>query len=87
MTHDELYESWKRQRTRAQVPADFADRVMNAVQTYEQRPLRRFTAYLLTLAASRLGRAAICTLALLLFAIRLASVLAFFLTDLPEIGD
>ncbi len=87
MTHDELYEAWKRQRGQDEVPAQFADRVVDAVHAYEQRPLRRLVRGLQALATSRLGRAGICTVALVLFAIRLVSVLALFLSGLPEIGE
>jgi hypothetical protein len=86
MTHDEHYESWKRQRTRVEVPANFADRVLDAVRAYEQRPLRRLVRWLWALAASRPGRVGICTLAVLLFAVRVVSVLAIFLTGLPAEG-
>jgi hypothetical protein len=68
------------------VPPHLTDNVLDAVHDYEQRPLRRLVRCLLTLATSRLGRAAICTLALLLFAVRVASVLAIFLTELPAEG-
>ena len=87
MTHDEQYEAWKRHRSRAEVPADFAERVLDAVHTYEQRPLRRFVRYLAALATSRPGRVGICSLALLLFAVRIVSVLAIFLPDFPAVGD
>jgi len=87
MTHDEQYEAWKRHRSRSEVPIDLADRVLDAVHAYEQRPLRRFGRYLAALATSRPGRVGICSLALLLFAIRIVSVLAIFLTDLPSVGD
>jgi hypothetical protein len=90
MRHDELYEAWKRHRqggARAELPADFADRVLGAIRAHELRPLRRLACWLLALAMSRLGRALICTLAFLLFAVRVASTLAIFLTGLPEIGE
>jgi len=87
MTHDELYETWKRQRVRDEVPAHFADRVLGAVHAHEQRPMRRLVRGFLALATSRLGRAGICALALLLFAVRLVSVLALFLSGLPEFGE
>jgi len=87
MTDDELYESWKRQSAPAEAPAGFADLVLEAIHAYEQRPMRRFARCLLALATSRLGRAGICTVAIVLFAFRLASVLAIFLTGLPEIGE
>jgi hypothetical protein len=87
MTDDELYDAWKRQRRGAEPPADFASRVTEAVHAYDQRLARRLARGLLVLATSRLGRFGICTLALLLFAVRLASVLAIFLTDIPSLGE
>jgi hypothetical protein len=87
MTHDERYESWKRRRARAEVPADFADRVLSAVHAHEQRPARRLARGLVALATSQPGRAAIWALALVLFAVRLISVLAIFLTGVPTIGE
>ena len=86
MTHDEHYESWKRHRSGCEVPADFADRVLDAVRAYEQRPLRRLVRCFLALSTSRLGRVGICTLAVLLFAVRIVSVLAIFLTGAAEGG-
>jgi hypothetical protein len=69
------------------VPPDFADRILGAVRAEEQRPARQMVRCLLALATSPPGRAAICTLALLVFAVRLVSVLAIFLTGLPQIGE
>jgi hypothetical protein len=79
MHTDDLFEAWKKQRMSSEVPPGFADRVMLRIAAHEaQRRQGTLTRLLLGLAASRRGRAAIMAVAVLLFVMRLASVLALF---------
>jgi len=74
-----LFEDWRKRRMSSEVPPGFADRVMLRIAVYEaHRRQGTLTRLLLGLAASRLGRSGIMTVASLLFAVRLASVLALF---------
>ena len=79
MKPEERYESWKKRRAIVRVPDGFAERVMTSVcQT------RRLTAYLFLqslIAAtgrSKFVRAGICSLALVVWAIRIGSILTIF---------
>jgi len=87
MYPDELFEAWKQRRMSSELPPDFTDRVMSRVAAHEARYRQRAVARLLfVLTASRIGRAGFVTLALLLFAMRLLSVLALFL-NLPGVVE
>ncbi len=87
MSTDDLFEAWKQRRMSSEVPPGFADRVMAGVAAYEARRRRGTLPRLLPiLAGSHLGRAGIVAVALLLFAVRLGSVLALFL-DPPGIVE
>lgn len=86
MTHDhDRYRDWKRRRTQAEVPADFADRVMRAVAAREPEPPRHSAAgaLLFRLLASRAARVGICAAAAVVCAVRIWSVLALFVSELP----
>jgi hypothetical protein len=80
MDPDDIYRSWKETRRRSAVPAGFADKVMGAVQAYEQgRQQGLLARWFVALASARLGRAGILGVALLLFALRLMAVIGVFL--------
>lgn len=83
MPPDDLYQRWKARRTRGEVPAGFADGVMNAVVGHESRRQRTWLArLLLALTASRAGRVGLMAVAALVFALRLAAIVAVFLPNL-----
>ncbi len=71
--NDKLYDLW-RQRADAEVPADFADRVMDAVRR-EPLPSSKGVRVLLDTPAVRV---AACILACLACACRMAAVIAVF---------
>ena len=79
MKPEEQYESWKQHRANIAVPNDFADRVMESVHH-----TRRLTAYLLlqslvtATAQSRFIRAGVCSVALVVWMMRIGSILAIF---------
>jgi hypothetical protein len=81
MHPDELYESWKRRRAQADIPADFTERVMAALPAGAAggRPRLEWPQWFFAVLASPLGRAGLCALACLVFALRLGSVIALFL--------
>jgi hypothetical protein len=81
MPHDDLYESWKGERARADVPDGFADRVMASVRAQEQqqRQALLLRGWLLVLVSSRLGRIGLWVVASLVCAFRMASVAALFI--------
>ena len=82
MHPDDLFEAWKQRHMAGEVPPGFADRVMSRVAAYETRRRQGTLArLLLVVVASRLGRAGLVMVALLLFALRLVSVLALFLNS------
>ena len=72
--NDELYNLWI-QRADAEAPADFADRVMDAVRR-EPRPFSK--GVLVVLQSSPAVRVAACILACLACLFRMAAVLAVF---------
>jgi hypothetical protein len=72
--NDELYDLWI-QRVNAEAPADFADRVMDAVR---REPLPSSKHIRVRLLSSRPVRAAACVLACLACAYRMAAVVAVF---------
>ena len=72
--NDELYNLWI-QRADAEAPADFADRVMDAVRR-EPRPSSK--GFLVLLQSSPAVRVAACILACLACLYRMAAVVAVF---------
>ena len=72
--NDELYNLWI-QRADAEAPADFADRVMDAVRREPQRSSR---GVLVPLLSSPAVRVAACILACLACLYRMAAVVAVF---------
>ena len=72
--NDELYKLWM-QRANADVPADFADRVMDAVR---REPLPSSTGVRPLLLSSPAVRVAACALACLACLYRMAAVVAVF---------
>lgn len=85
MHHDDAYESWKADRGRADVPEDFADRVMDAIaaRAIERRRDSALRLWLLGLLASRAVRVGIGTLACAACAVRVLYVVALFLMQVP----
>jgi len=71
---DAFYESWKRRRASLNVPANFADRVMAAIDRREAIPSR-----LVVFFQTRAARLTLCSLAAVAFVIRVVHVLALFL--------
>ena len=72
--NDELFSRWI-QRADAEVPADFADRVMDAVR---REPLPSSKGVLVLLQSSPAVRVAACILACLACLYRMAAVVAVF---------
>ena len=72
--NDELYELWI-QRANAEAPADFADRVMDAVR---REPLPASKGVRVGLLSSPAVRVAACVLACLACLFRMAAVVAVF---------
>ena len=72
--NDELYDLWM-QRAHAEAPADFADRVMDAVRC---EPLPSSKGVLVRLLSSPAVRVAACVLACLACLYRMAAVVAVF---------
>ena len=72
--NDELFNLWI-QRANAEVPADFADRVMDAVR---RQPLPSSKGARVRLLSSPAVRVAACVLACLAFLYRMAAVVAVF---------
>jgi len=72
--NDELYNLWM-QRADAEAPADFADRVMDAVR---REPLPSSKGVLVLLLSSPAVRVAACVLACLACLYRMAAVVAVF---------
>jgi negative regulator of sigma E activity len=72
--NDELYNLWI-QRADAEVPADFADRVMDAVR---REPLPSSKGVLVLLQSSPAVRVAACILACLACLYRMVAVVAVF---------
>jgi len=72
--NDELYNLWM-QRANAEAPADFADRVMDAVR---REPLPSSKGVRVRLLSSRPVRVAACVLACLACLHRMAAVVAVF---------
>ena len=72
--NDELYDLWI-ERANAEAPADFADRVMDAVR---REPLPSSKGVLVLLLSSPAVRVAACVLACLACLYRMAAVVAVF---------
>ena len=72
--NDELYNLWM-ERANAEAPADFADRVMDAVR---REPLPSSKGVLVLLLSSPAVRVAACVLACLSCLYRMAAVVAVF---------
>ena len=72
--NDELYDLWT-QRANAEAPADFADRVMDAVR---REPLPSSKGVRVRLLSSRPVRVAACVLACLACLYRMAAVVSVF---------
>jgi hypothetical protein len=72
--NDELYDLWI-QRADAEAPADFADRVMDAVR---REPLPSSQGVLVRLLSSPAVRVAACALACLACGYRMAAVVTVF---------
>jgi len=80
MQPEEIYESWKQRRARADLPADFADRVMAALPEEEASSLGlSLQGWIAHWFASPLGKVGLCALGCLAFLLRLGSVIALFL--------
>ena len=75
--NDELYDLWI-QRANAEAPADFADRVMDAVR---REPLPSSKDIRFRLLSSRPVRVAACVLACLACLYRMAAVVAVFIVQ------
>lgn len=73
--NDDLYDRWTQHRAEAEPPADFADRVMDAVRREPRPPSKAVPA---TLLSSPPVRVAACVLASLAFMYRVAAVVAVF---------
>lgn len=72
--NDKLYNLWM-QRANAEAPADFADRVMDAVR---REPLPSSKGFRVLLLSSPAVRAAACVLACFACVYRMAAVVAVF---------
>jgi negative regulator of sigma E activity len=75
--NDELYNLWKK-RANSEAPADFADRVMDAVRREQMPSSKGVIFHLLTLPAVRF---AACVLAFIACLCRMAAVFAIFLPE------
>jgi hypothetical protein len=83
MDQDQRYQHWKERRAAADVPGDFVDKVITAVQLYDQRRRRRMAlqVYLSALLTSRWGKIGLCALAILVCAFRVLHVFAVFVPE------
>jgi hypothetical protein len=79
MNQDELYEAWKQARARADVPVDFADRVLDAVRARQAARSRRSLLVARALVFSRAGKVALCSLACAAYLVRALQVVGLFL--------
>jgi hypothetical protein len=82
MSSDELYDAWRRRRAAADVPPDFADRVLVAARDRQQRAARRFPlrGLLLAVLLSRAGKVGICSLAVAAWVFRVLLLFDVFLS-------
>jgi hypothetical protein len=83
MDQDQHYQQWKERRAAADVPADFVDKVMTAVQLHDRRRRRQLAlrVYLSALLTSRWGKISLCALAILVCALRVLHVFAVFVPE------
>jgi hypothetical protein len=80
MQPEHIYESWKQGRARANVPADFADRVMASLDLRDPTgPVVDVPGWLGRWFASPLGTVGLCAVGFLVFLLRMGSVIALFL--------
>jgi hypothetical protein len=80
MDYEKQYESWKKRRAEAEVPDDFADRVMISIRrTRMQFWLMLFKKTGAIAARSKIFKAAIYTLALVIWLTRLVALFAIFI--------
>jgi hypothetical protein len=80
MNADDRFEVWKRRRAAAEVPADFADRVMAGVDRLHRQPGQRpgTQRLMVFFLSSRLSRVGLWTLGSLALAFRMLSVVGLF---------
>ncbi|HEY7327558.1 MAG TPA: hypothetical protein VH592_07960 [Gemmataceae bacterium] len=81
MADPDLYEAWKRWRSEAPVPDDFADRVMASLRLAEQKPGRRFVHMLRGLLRSPAFRVGICSLACIAGLLRVLQVIVLLFSE------
>jgi hypothetical protein len=80
MDYEKLYDSWRRQRAETDVPPDFADRVMLSLRrTRLQSWLRLWRKMRAIAANSKILRAAIYSLAIAIWLMRLGALFAIFI--------
>jgi hypothetical protein len=77
MSGDELYDAWRR-RAEAEVPTDFADRVLDAVRDRQRR--RTLRGLFLAVLLSRAGKVGICSLAVAVWVLRVLLLFDVFLS-------
>ena len=81
MDYEKQYESWKKRRAEVEVPAGFADRVITSIhQTRSQFWLMLFQRMGAIAARSKIFKAAIYSLALAIWLIRLVALFAIFIS-------
>jgi hypothetical protein len=81
MDHEKQYESWKQKRADAELPADFADRVMASIRGRQELARRVVLASLLAAARrSRAVRAGVCLAGIAVGIAKIAIVLSIFLS-------
>ena len=80
MDYQEQYERWKQTRAQADVPGDFADRVMASIHRTRQRTWwAAVYGVALAVGRSRIARAAAASLAVVVCLLRIGSTLAIFI--------
>jgi hypothetical protein len=79
MKPEEQYESWKNRRAKVEVPDDFAEQVMASVHRTHRLTVYLLLQGLVTAASrSRFVRAGVCSIALVIWMMRIGSILAIF---------
>jgi hypothetical protein len=79
MKPEEQYESWKKHRVKVEVPDDFAEHVMASVHQIHRLTAHLLLQSLVTAASrSRFVRAGVCSIALVIWMMRIGSILAIF---------
>ena len=71
---NEIYESWKKQRTETKVPAGFAERVMEQIAERATQD-RTWVAWISLVTLPRVARVAACLLAALVGLVRMTHVM------------